>query len=86
MTRRDQQIHMVAGTLAPHKILGATDHLSRKKKVTAKGEAAHRVESSSHENEKSGFMTNTTAILPEPITFCFPFLSPNEVASSSGTS
>ena len=29
MAGRDQQIHMVAGTFAPHEILGATDHLGR---------------------------------------------------------
>lgn len=37
MAGRDKQIHMVAGALAAHKILGAADHLSREMEGTAEG-------------------------------------------------
>lgn len=35
MAGRDEQIHMVAGTFAPHEILRATDHLGRETENTA---------------------------------------------------
>lgn len=37
MAGRDEQIHVVEGTLAPHKILGAADHLVETE-GTAQGE------------------------------------------------
>lgn len=72
VARRGEQIHMVTGALAPHEILGAADHLGQRRRAQHTVKKPICSQASSQEDEQSGFLTEATDILPEPLTFCFP--------------
>ena len=72
MAGGDEQIHMVEGTLAPHKILGAAHHLVGRRRVQhrVKKPICRQTESgplaSSQEDGQSGFMTEVTPSCQSP--------------------